>query len=101
MLQSRGVQSRQPTLKEAFENVVPEGDNLLRDAAALIAYLVGGAASLRGEYNREFADALRVATGVQTRVGYLITNDAQWNLKLKPISRGIRVCYMQDHLPRK
>lgn len=42
MLQSRGVQSRQPTLEEAVEKVVPEGDNLLREVTTLIAYLDGG-----------------------------------------------------------
>jgi len=42
VLQSRGVQSRQPTLEEAVEKVVPEGDNLLREVTTLIAYLDGG-----------------------------------------------------------
>jgi len=101
VLQPRGVQSRQPTLEEALEQAVPEGANLLLDATALIAYLNGGEASLRAGYNRKFADALTGATGVQTQVGHLITNDAQWNTKLKPLSRGIRFCYMQDHLPWK
>ena len=57
------------------------------------------AASLRATYGFAAPDALVIATGIVSQVGHLVTNDAQWKRRLKPIARRIRVCYLADHLP--
>lgn len=57
------------------------------------------AASLRAGYRLETPDALVVATGVVHQVGHLVTNDADWTERLRPIARRIQVCHLTHHLP--
>jgi predicted nucleic acid-binding protein len=57
------------------------------------------AAFLRAAHRMSPPDALIVGRGLASQVGHLITNDADWALKLKPLARRIRVCTLSDHLP--
>lgn len=57
------------------------------------------AASLRATYGFAAPDALVIATGIVSQVGHLVTNDRQWQSKLRPIAQRIKVCYLADHLP--
>jgi predicted nucleic acid-binding protein len=56
------------------------------------------AASLRATHRLSTADALIVATGIVAQVHHLVTNDADWVRKLRPISNRIRVCHLGHHL---
>jgi predicted nucleic acid-binding protein len=56
------------------------------------------AANLRATYSLSAPDALIVGTGLATQVGHLVTNDAAWKTKLRPLARRISVCYLRDHL---
>lgn len=57
------------------------------------------AASQRASYNFSPPDALIVGSGLVAQVGHLVTNDAAWKTKLKPVSARVKVCYLGDHLP--
>ncbi len=57
------------------------------------------AASLRASYNLRAADAMIVGTGLIHQVGHLVTNDADWSNRLRPLAQRIRVCHLTDHLP--
>lgn len=57
------------------------------------------AASVRAAHNLPTPDALVVATGLVHQVAHLVTNDQEWQSKLRPIANRIKVCYLNDHLP--
>ena len=67
--------------------------------ATIDLHIAQEAASLRATYNLRPPDALIVGTGIVTQVGHLVTNDATWQAKLRPISKRIAVCYLGEHLP--
>lgn len=56
------------------------------------------AASLRATYNFRPPDALIMASGIVAQVGHLVTNDADWQVKLRPISARVKVCYLSAYL---
>jgi len=56
------------------------------------------AASLRAAHDLHPPDALIVATGIVSQVAHLVTNDASWQAKLRPVSRRIAVCYLGSHV---
>jgi predicted nucleic acid-binding protein len=56
------------------------------------------AASLRATHNFKSPDALVIATGFVGQVGHLVTNDADWQRKLAPMTSRIRVAELQDYL---
>lgn len=57
------------------------------------------AASLRASYRFAAPDALVIASGLVHQVGSLVTNDADWPARLRPISQRIGVCHLTHHLP--
>lgn len=57
------------------------------------------AASLRASFGLRPPDALIVASGLISQVGYLVTNDAQWSSKLRPLSGRVGICQLSSHLP--
>lgn len=57
------------------------------------------AASLRAAHRLKAPDALTVATGLVSQVGFLVTNDAEWAAKLQPIGARIQVLRLSRHLP--
>jgi predicted nucleic acid-binding protein len=61
-------------------------------------YVAQEAASLRAAFRLSMPDALIVATGIVSQVHHLVTNDADWQRKLHPISSRIRVCLLSQHL---
>lgn len=56
------------------------------------------AASLWAAFRLSMADSLIVATGIVAQAHHLVTNDADWQRKLQPISSRIRVCLLSQHL---
>jgi predicted nucleic acid-binding protein len=56
------------------------------------------AASVRAAFRLTISDSLIVATGIVAQVHHLVTNDADWQRKLQPISSRIRVCLLGQHL---
>ncbi len=56
------------------------------------------AASLRARHGFRSPDALIIATGILARVSHLVTNDGNWQKKLRPISNRANVCYLGDYL---
>lgn len=56
------------------------------------------AASLRAGFRLTISDSLIVATGIVAQVHHLVTNDADWQRRLQPISGRIRVCLLSQHL---
>lgn len=56
-------------------------------------------ASLRAGYRFAAPDALVIATGIVHQVGHLVTNDADWPGRLRPIAQRVGVCYLSHHLP--
>jgi predicted nucleic acid-binding protein len=57
------------------------------------------AASLRASHRLSPPDALVVATGMASQVGYLVTNDRAWRTKLHPIRHRIQVVTLIDYAP--
>lgn len=57
------------------------------------------AASLRATHNLRPPDALVVATGIAAQVGYLVTNDGDWERRLHPIRSRIKVVTLSTFLP--
>lgn len=57
------------------------------------------AVSVRASYNFTPPDAFTVATGLVAQVSHLITNDQDWQRRLRPLAKRISVCYLTDHLP--
>ncbi|MBM2811964.1 MAG: PilT protein domain protein [Chloroflexi bacterium] len=57
------------------------------------------AASLRAVHRLSETDALIVATGLVSQVSVLLTNDARWKAKLRPLERRISTCLLSDHMP--
>ena len=68
-------------------------------AAVIDLVVAQEAASLRATHRLAAADALIVATGVTSQVGYLVTNDRAWLPKLQPLAGRLAVCYLATHLP--
>lgn len=50
------------------------------------------AAALRAAYGFRSPDALVIATGLLSQVGFLVTNDGQWQKRLAPIADRVAVC---------
>ncbi|TAK29377.1 MAG: type II toxin-antitoxin system VapC family toxin [Chloroflexota bacterium] len=67
---------------------------------AIDLHVAQEAASLRATYNLHPPDALIIASGIVAQVGHLVTNDAAWQTKLRPISGRIKVCCLGALLPR-
>lgn len=57
------------------------------------------AASLRARYNFAPPDALIIASGIVAQAQHLITNDQEWQKKLRPVAQQMKVCYLEDYLP--
>jgi hypothetical protein len=64
----------------------------------IVLHVAQEAASLRALHSFKAPDALVIATGIVSQVGYLITNNGDWRKKLAPIQARVRILELRDYV---